>query len=1465
MTTLTPITSQQADSPDVRRYRDRISELCLELDQLVMSPTRSSTDAARQQSIQTQISSVELLLTRCLQQTSPPDLPNPTSPLVRAPNKEKVIEFAKHLSDKRPFKTSVDIPNPCAYLKYFDQHAINFNVSSDSGKFSALQLANASEKQVMAFLSKFQERDQNWTDVKNAFIDRFEPFDFKEKAARALRAFCIGRFERYADFATRYEAFLIDYRLKGDEFLGDFTLNFNHPIMIDAFATAKVSSLASAIDIVMSKDHLSPQQALNTTKGLAGSKNASYHKPKGFKKLVRKFNTSTSATNEINVNALSGANKDGIQQYITTTAFFISAKVNGIESVLLLDSGSGANVISAVFAEKNNIHKRLLKQPLTIRVANGIKMQIQYCCRINIACSSFSRELNFLVAPITTNVILGTPFFSNINVQKLHFPYYIAFVERRHPIRVHKWQFIQQQQRTPIDVLNIEVHNWDQLLESDDNAFLVELSAIKSNMGTDAKNIVQEFTDVFADPTSLPLLDNGAHEIQLSPNAKLPKRAGQRNISQEDLSALKETLDELVAKGFIRPSSSPVAAPILFVRKKDGSRRLCIDYRLLNAITVPDATTPPLLSTLHDRLVGANFFSKFDARNGFYNIRMAPQDIWKTAFTTRYGSFEFVVMPFGLRNAPATFTRVIQNILSPLLDVCVINYLDDILVYSKTKADHRLHVRQVMDLLRKHKVHLKLEKCLLFARETTFCGMTISADGIKPDYDYLESIRLINKPSNKKELQSFLGVVNWLRDYIPRLAEIALPLFKLISKDSPFIWTEDHSKAFDMIKKSLIQPPLLKFFDPTLPTAVYTDASNFAIGGYLAQTHGDKEYPVLYWSRKLLPAECNYPTHELELLALVEFLKKTRHYLVGLKFIANTDHKSLIWLNTQPFLSKRQANWVSFLQEFDFSIQYLPGPDNSVADILSRNSVYAPHCHKCNKKVEVSLSSINVTLSLESEISLYSTTDPFIQKLNEWSQDQTKVPVKQKAYFKRFTQNNGIWNYNRTRIVVPDKLVTKILELYHSGASSQHLGLTKVLERIEAFYYWPKLRESVKSFIRTCDACQRNSIDNQCSPGLLHPLSVPDSPLTDIEMDFAEMPLSVEGFDFLLVIVDRLTKFTVLSPCHKADSIDTIASIFIRDWYKRFGLPGSIVSDRDTRFTSEFWTAVCRILKIDLKMSTPRHHQTPGQVERRIRDVKQMFRKSTNYDQNNWTQDLPLVEFALNNHVSESTKEVPFELVLPLRPRALPCERVRAVNKSAREFIIDVNRRLEKAKKAMKTSQEKQVKWANQHRSVSPVYCVGDDVLVKSEGLMLPADSERSAKLLPRWLGPFKVIAVDPVLPNCTININNTMPGVHPVFHVDRLKKFHSPLAAFPTRTNPTFPVQYDRRDGLVHNAIERVEDVRTRRNKTEFLLKFVGQGPEHNKWVAEDQFTAPKLVEDFYERIFITPTRKRSSRKKKP
>jgi transposase InsO family protein len=461
---------------------------------------------------------------------------------------------------------------------------------------------------------------------------------------------------------------------------------------------------------------------------------------------------------------------------------------------------------------------------------------------------------------------------------------------------------------------------------------------------------LRQFDDVFTPENAgiLPRHKATDHAIDLIEGAE-PPYGPLYPLSQAELGELRRYLDENLAKGFIRPSKSPAGAPILFVPKKDGSLRLCVDYRGLNKVSVKNRFALPLVSEILDRIAGATVFSKIDVKDAYYRIRIKENDEWKTAFRTKYGHYEYLVMPFGLTNAPATFQHYINTALHGLVDVFCVVYLDDILVFSRSAPEHHDHLAQILERMRAAELYANPAKCSFYQEEVEFLGFILSPKGISMDPRRVETIAAWEEPKTYREIQVFLGFCNFYRRFIEGYSGMARPLHDLLKgsvngkKPGQVLLAVDAKEAFRRLRAAFQEAPLLRHFDPTLPLRIETDASHFAMAGILSQPDPESRWhPVAFWSRKFRGPELNYGTPDKEMMAIVESFKHWRHYVEGSPHTIEvwTDHQNLKTFMTQPRLNGRQARWCMFLTPYDFTIQHRAGKRNP-ADAPSRRPDYA--------------------------------------------------------------------------------------------------------------------------------------------------------------------------------------------------------------------------------------------------------------------------------------------------------------------------------------------------------------------------------------------------------------------------------------------------------------------------------------------------------------------------------------------
>jgi transposase InsO family protein len=903
-------------------------------------------------------------------------------------------------------------------------------------------------------------------------------------------------------------------------------------------------------------------------------------------------------------------------------------------------------------------------------------------------------------------------------------------------------------------------------------------------------------------------------------------------MSPRELEELQKQLTELIDMGFIQPSKSPYGAPILFVPKKNGKLRMCVDYRALNKITIKNRYPLPRIDELLDRLYGATIFTKLDLQSGYHQIRIAPEDVPKTAFRTRYGHYEWKVMPFGLTNAPATFQSLMNNIFRPYLDKFVIVFLDDICIYSKTSEDHLWHIDQVLSILQQHKLYVGLDKSAFGHDQVSFLGHIINKDGIKPDPKKIEAVQGWPTPRNVRDVRAFLGLTGYYRKFIRHYAHIALPLTDLTRDGVGWRWRDDvEGAAFEELKATLTTAPVLVMPNPELPYEVYTDASDFALGAVLLQDHGNGLQPVAYISRKLNPAERKYPVGDKELLGVLHALMEWRCYLEGTDIKVNSDHLNHTWFHKKraDVLTRRQAKWLLWMESYygPVDIQYKEGKSN-LSDPLSRRP------------------------DLATLISTYEPTE-FVANIQEAYQNDSYYdnPI---GYL---SHRDGLW-YLDDRIAVPNdtELRRQILFEYHDSPSAGHLGVTKTIRNVSRRFWWPHMNRTIRAYIRACPSCQRRKPSNQLPGGLLQPLPTPTYKWEQITMDLiTDLPPTKAGFDSIVTFVDRLSKQVHFAPTVKTVDAQGLAKIFRQQIFRHHGMPKVIISDRDDKFTSTFWRSLFDAVGTELRFSTAYHPQTDGQSERANRTLEDILRHYINPLQDDWDDKLDLAEFAINNSVNPTTGYTPFYLAYGIHPPTAMDMATVPLIPASNDFLNEIKDALEHSQRNITEAQLRQANYANRKRR-DVTFKPGDKVRLSTTNLRLP--STMTKKFADKYIGPLVVEKqINPVA--YRLKLPSTL-HIHPVFHVSLLQPWHTPedIPHPDTAVYHPPPVVPEDNQWLV----DRLLDKRICRRNTQYLVRWLGYGPEEDKWINEEGIEDSLIAAYEATHHATLPPQRRSTRK---
>lgn len=953
----------------------------------------------------------------------------------------------------------------------------------------------------------------------------------------------------------------------------------------------------------------------------------------------------------------------------------------------------------------------------------------------------------------------------------------------------------------------------------------------------------------------LPPHDDLDHPIDLLPNSTLPTSRPYA-LSLTEREVLKAYLDDNLKRGFIRHSRSSASSPVFFVPKKTGDLRLVVDYRRLNSITVKDRYPIPLLNDLLDAPVGAKIFTKLDLRNAYNQVRIREGDQFKTAFTTPFGCFEYQVMPFGLCNAPSSFQRLINLALSDLLNVFVVAYLDDLLIYSQDLDSHVDHVTQVLQRLTDNNLFINPEKSVFHTTSVEFLGYVFTVDGLQMDNSKVQTILDWPTPQSAADVQSFLGFANFYRRFIEGYSDIILPLTQLTHQNTRFAWNTDCEDAFNFLKQSFTTAPILGIFDHQRRIIVETDASDFALAAILSQPDAAEVlHPVAFYSRKFTSPEVNYETHDKELLAIVEAFRVWRHYLEGSPFPTKviTDHKNLEYFTTTKVLSRRQARWANTLSPFDFHIQFRPGSKCKPDAITRRRDLYPgahysqAHASAQNSRQVIKNYSFSSTVvevspcqilcdSLSPKFSTFSTISPTIPLSERVERAQAADPhasqIKRSLatnahdYPKYSVSQELLYYEDRLYIPEDNPLRLEIIASHHDDPSAGHPGRRKTLQRLRQGFYWPRMSQFVDDYVASCHMCSRAKARRHLPYGLLQPLTVPESPWTNLSMDYIDgLPLS-NGFDSILVVVDRFSKYSIFIPTNSRTSATDLAFSLLDRVFSKHGIPESIVSDRGSRFTSQFWQDLTRVLRIRSDLSTAYHPQTDGQTERVNSVLETYLRLYTTYDQSNWSALLPLAEFAVNSSPHDSAGQSPFFINYGFQPSWDP-EMKRVLSPKARVFATDLISVHDFVKSRLQLAQQIHKKYADRKRLQHPSFIAGDRVWLNGRNIRT---TQPSVKLASKYLGPFPIDRqVSPTAYRLALPPN--LQSLHPVFHVSLLQK--ATTSSIPGRYNEPPPsVQVDNYEEF---EVEEILDSRKRRRSVQYLVKWLGYDHAHDSSTWED------------------------------
>jgi len=786
----------------------------------------------------------------------------------------------------------------------------------------------------------------------------------------------------------------------------------------------------------------------------------------------------------------------------------------------LIDNGAtGYAFIDKDFVCHHNLPQLPLKKPRRLEVIDGRPVssgKITHYVKTTLKINDHLEEAFFYITKLGNYpIVLGIPWLRHHDVS-IRFPSNTVTFDSPYclgscnsgnqSVSIQGLDFIPEQPYPPRQQISLLGASAFLELQQKENleVFSVTLEELEEvvNGKKQAADVYQlvpehyhEFLHLFReeDARKLPPHRPYDHKIPLKPGTE-PPFGPLYGMSHQQLQTLKDYVDENLSKGFIRHSSSPAGAPVLFVKKGDGSLRLCVDYRGLNEITIKNQYPLPLIQETLARLQKAKWYTKLDMRGAYNLLRMAEGEEWKTAFRTRYSHFEYTIMPFGLTNAPASFQHFVNDVLRKFLDRTGTAFLDDVLIYSDTLEENIQHTREILMALDEAGLHLKPEKCHFHVQEVDYLGLVITPGGIRMQQSKVDTIQNWQSPTSVKGVQEFLGFANFYRRFILNYSSVVAPSTRLTRKDTPFVWESEQEEAFQKLKIAFTSAPILRHFDWEKPIVVETDASDFVSAGVLSQPdENDILHPVAFFSKKHSPAECNYEIYDKELLAIVRCFEEWRPHLIGSPHPIQvlTDHKNLEFFKTKRTLNQRQIRWSEFMSEFPWYAEYRPGKLGGKPDSLTRRSGDLPRegDERLTQRFQALLKPANHEKPANGNLRIYadnrnedeypsledlfkqgSVADPFPGEVLQMLRDGTRHS--REISLAECREENGRLIY-RNRIYVPchDQLRLRILQNHHDPPAIGHPGRAKTLELIDRTYYWPTLRKDVERFVRNCHVC----------------------------------------------------------------------------------------------------------------------------------------------------------------------------------------------------------------------------------------------------------------------------------------------------------------------------------------------------------------------------------------------------------
>jgi transposase InsO family protein len=981
-----------------------------------------------------------------------------------------------------------------------------------------------------------------------------------------------------------------------------------------------------------------------------------------------------------------GANRSVMSKDLAKRLKLVERTSNQQVQLNFAANNSSSNIISTKITTKVTFEEATfsidfipvdnIRKDLILALDFMAKFGIIITCREDeIKVESKKRKINVFIAqtivvpPLSASLVeVTTPEVQNGDVmcEPLKLPKHVTAPNLLRVVNHHSLMYIKNTSHVPLTVHEgsrvgkIEFDRAPRLLQlQKENTEFPNFDSADINKQIDEKfqkkmrTLLHEYADLF--PTSLKQLTTtnlGKHHIDLLPGA-LPPPPKCYRINDTDKDMIREQIDEMVACDIIVEKDSDFVSPVIIVRKRDGTPRLCIDYRMLNKIIAPLNMPIPSISETIDRLAGSKFFTTLDLFAGFHQVAMDEESQHFTGFACLNSVYQFKVTPFGLKSSPARFVALVTKSLKGLTGKNAEVYVDDVIVHSATLDDHIIHVKQVFDALQKANFKLKLSKCSFAQTSIAYLGFQIDANGYQPDPTRTVAVQDFPQPLTATEVRSFLGLANFYRTFVPNFAKRAQVLNALLRKDVLFEWTAECQKAFEDLRDSLVSPPALRHFNPKLPISLECDASGKAIGCVINQFEDNIPHAVSYYSRSLSPCEQRYSVYEQEAVAILDGIRKHRHYLYGRHFDVITDHHSLCYVWGKKSQNARITRMKMALSDYDFTIHYRKGCENTVADCLSRRR-FEPTFSLDNDELDNLFFTEQVDLSKVS-LRKHQGDDEFCASIILKLENRDL-----KTWREGFTINNNVLIKEihteagkRSLICIPKKLLGAVLFLCHDVAFvSAHFGYTKTLARVRACVFRPKLARDVRRYCATCKTCQLKKHSTRPESGPQQPNISSSRLFSTWSLDYAGPYNEGEnGEKYILLAVDHASRLVEALATRDATA-KTTARFLINNIFFRYSPPEILLTDNGVHFRADVIAEINKILKIEHRFTSIYNPRANGLCERLVGVIKQLL-KTYVPDNGHWPLYLQAVVYAYNCSVSATLKRSPYQLVFMAEPRTI--------------------------------------------------------------------------------------------------------------------------------------------------------------------------------------------------------------------